>query len=103
MSFDDQHIYSELIPDLILLRTLSLPRWTIVEQRMPHARPGVKTLVHRHRQSYFGQDVIVDYITVRAPVETRYGQWYHITAAYLPGEEHPFPYQYNAAHLQVAC
>lgn len=100
MSFDDQYVYSDSLPELIMLRTLSLPRWTSVEQRMPNARPGVRVLVHRHRQSYHGHDVIVDYITVRAPLDNRYGGWYHITSAYLPHDTHPFPYQYSGAHVQ---
>lgn len=100
MAPDDHYLYSNSIPDLILLRTLSLPRWAVVEQRMPNARPGVRVLVHRHVQSYNGHEVIVDYITVRSSCENRYGGWYHVTVAYVPGEEHPFPYQYSGAHVQ---
>lgn len=97
---DDQYVYSDSLPDLIMLRTLSLPRWTAVEQRMPNARPGVRVLVHRHRQVNDGREVIVDYITVRAPVDNRYGGWYHVLSAYCVGEAHPFPYQYSGTHVQ---
>lgn len=96
MSADDQTIYSPSLPHLVMLRTLSLPRWTAVERRMPNARVGVRVLVHRHQQ----QNIIIEYITVRTPYDNRYGGWRHVTSAYLSGEPRPFSYQYDASHVQ---
>ena len=101
MSFhtDDHTILSASLPAPFLARQIGGHAWSYVENQMPNARAGVRVLVRRHRQSCHqmgGRVVITDYVTVRLPIQNRYGGWMRVVVSYLEGEPTPYPYRYDA-------
>lgn len=91
---DDRVICTASISPLYLPRSIGGHRWIAVESQLPHARPGVRVLVARHREERRpGFPVITDYITQKLPYTNRYGGWARIVLVYAPGDELPERYR----------
>lgn len=83
------------IPPNTIAPNITSHDWEKVETQMPHAREGVRVLVHR---VYLDGEIIVDYITERIEPSSSHNEWKHITAYHRKGERHPYPFQYNGSH-----
>jgi hypothetical protein len=105
VNYDDRVICTASISPLFLPRTIGSHRWLSVESQLPHARPGVRVLIARHREERrAGFPTITDYIIERLPHTNRYGGWSRITLVYAPGDAVPPRYRhllFDATRVQA--